>query len=85
MIEALLDTGAHLKGRSVLRIAAREGRLDVTALFLERGVDINEFPKNEDLDVIDYDAVLRTRFVRLPGEDKRRHWKCCLKEARICI
>jgi ankyrin repeat protein len=42
-----------------LRIAAWEGRLDVIALFLERGADINEVPKNEDMDVIDYDDGIK--------------------------
>jgi ankyrin repeat protein len=59
MIEALLDAGAYLKGRSALQIAAREGRIDVIALFLERGANIDEVPKNEDLDILDYDDGIK--------------------------
>jgi ankyrin repeat protein len=59
IIEALLDAGAHLNGRSALQIAAREGRVEVIALFLERGADIDEVPKNEDLDILDYNEGIK--------------------------
>jgi ankyrin repeat protein len=59
MIEALLHAGAHLKGRCALQTAARDGRLDVIALFLERGVDIDKVSKNEDLGILDYNDGIK--------------------------
>lgn len=45
----LLDTGAQKKTRSPLVIAAREGRADIVTYLLDRGVDVNEIPDNDDI------------------------------------
>lgn len=48
-LKLLLDAGAHIKSRSALTLAAREGRTDVVAYLLDRGADVDEVPDNEDL------------------------------------
>lgn len=49
VLDALLDNGAVVKGRSVLPKAARQGRTDIVAHLLDRGVAINEIPDNDDI------------------------------------
>jgi ankyrin repeat protein len=59
MIEPLLDAGAHQNGRRALCIAAKEDRIDVATLLLERGSDINEIPDNDDINDLDRTAGVR--------------------------
>lgn len=49
VLDALLDNGAVVKGRLALPKAARQGRTDIVAHLLDRGVAINEIPDNDDI------------------------------------
>lgn len=55
VIDALIEHGAELQGRQPLQKAACHGRVDIMEHFLNRGVDINGIPDNED--VYDDDVV----------------------------
>ena len=48
-MELLIDARAHIKHRSALSIAAREGRVEVIGYLLDSGANINEIPDNEDI------------------------------------
>lgn len=49
VIDALIEDGAELPGRQPLQLAACHGRVDIVEHLLDRSVDVDGIPDNEDV------------------------------------